>query len=323
MVVDCALYVAGRRVRTLGLDELGDVPTNEGEFLWVSLHEPDAATLGIVQRRFALHELAVEDAMRAHQRPKLEEYDAGAFLVMRTARWDAAQASIDLGEVHAFFGARYIVVVRHGETPALEELRDRCEAVQRLLAKGPAYVLYALMDVVVDRYFPLADDLEDEVEALEDRLFSDELDRDLSKRIYELKAQLNLFKRAAGPLLEVLNHLTRLDVAIVREEERLYFRDVYDHVIRVNETIDGLRELLTGALEANLALVSVRQNDTMRKLAAWAAILALPTLAAGVYGMNFHWIPFLDASRGFHGFAAVMAGACGFLFWRFRRIGWL
>ena len=258
MIDDCALYADGHRVRTVSPEELADTATGAGEFLWVAVKEPDEATLGVLQQRFALHPLAVEDATRAHQRPKLEEYDNAVFLVMRTARWDEERGSIDLGELHVFLGESYLVFVHHGEQCSLHQLRDRCEAVPHLLAKGPTYVLYALMDAVVDGYFPLADDLEDQVALLEGKLFSATLESDLSQHIYELKAQLGLFRRAISPLLEVLNRLTRLDVSLVSGEERLYFRDIYDHVIRVNETIDTLRELLSGALEVNLALVSVR-----------------------------------------------------------------
>jgi magnesium transporter len=323
MVVDCALYAHGVRVRTIGLDELDAVAPGEGEFVWASLHEPDPETLDRFQRRFALHELAVEDAARAHQRPKLDEYEGGAFLVVRTARWKEESRELDLGEVHAFVGAQHIVAVRHGDAWSFDELRARCEAASHLLARGPAYVLYVLLDMAVDGYFPVVDALEDEVEALEDQLFADQLDRGVSKRIYELKARLNGFKRAASPLLEVCSRLTRVDLAVVPETERVYFRDVYDHVLRVNESIDSLRELLAAALEANLALVSVGQNETMRKLAAWAAVIAIPTLVAGIYGMNFRAIPGIESELGFPGWSVTMAAACGFLLWRFKRMGWL
>jgi magnesium transporter len=320
-VVNCASYSEGRKSGDVALDDISEVLKVPGQFVWIGLHEPDDATLDKIQEEFGLHELAVEDAKNAHQRPKLEEYGDSLFVVLRTAQ--VKDGKVQFGETHVFVGTCYVVTLRHGASLSYAEVRQRCERNPQLLAKGPAFVLYAIMDFVVDHYFPIVDSLEDELEQLEEDIFGDGVNRDTTERIYELKRELVRLKRAVWPLVDVCNRLVRFDTALVPDDVRPYFRDVYDHVLRINETIDNLRELLTTALEANLALVAVRQNEVMKQLAAWAAMLAVPTAIAGVYGMNFDVMPEL---RWRYGYAAVMsfiAGTCGFLYWRFRKAGWL
>jgi magnesium transporter len=274
-----------------------------------------------MQEEFSLHDLAVEDALRAHQRPKLEEYGDSLFVVLRTATLHGAE--IEFGETHVFVGPRYIVSIRHGASLPYTEVRQRCEAAPHLLRKGPGFVLYALMDFVVDHYFPIIDALEELLEQLEETIFNGAFDRSTTERIYVLKRDLVGLKRAVSPLVDVCNRLVRFDVGLVPEDCRAYFRDVYDHVIRINEALDTMRELLTTALEANLSLVSVGQNEVTKKLAAWAAILAVPTMIAGVYGMNFQFMPELHWRFGYALTMGVMGGICGFLYWRFKRAGWL
>jgi magnesium transporter len=321
-VVNCAAYAEGCRIANIPVEDISEAIQVPGQFVWVGLHEPDDALLRQIQEEFGLHELAVEDALRAHQRPKLEEYGDMLFAVLRTAERDA-DGHIVLGETHIFVGPRYVVSVRHGSSLSYAEVRKRCEATPHLLRKGPGFVLYALMDFVVDHYFPIVDALEERLDELEEQIFGAESDRTTVEQIYELKRDLLTLKRAVSPLTDICNRLMRFDSAIVPDDTRPYFRDVYDHVVRNNETIDTLRELVTSALEAKLSLVSVSQSETTKKLASWAAILAVPTMIAGVYGMNFDFMPELHWRYGYLVAMAGMASLCGFLYWRFKRAGWL
>ena len=322
-VVKCGLYGEGRLERECNLERLEDFHCEPDEFIWIGIVEPTAELFGKVQQRFHLHDLAVEDALAAHQRPKIDEYGESLFVVVKTASWDAEGHRIDYGETEIFLGGHYVVTVRHGASLSYSEVRARCEASPQLLRKGPGYVLYALLDFIVDNYFPVMDALESAVEDLEDKLFSDEPDTGLTREIYHLRRELGQFKRILLPLLDLFHRLMRVDLQLVPEEIRLYFRDVYDHVVRINESLDQLRETVHSALEANLALISVRQNETMQMLAAWAAILAIPTLIAGIYGMNTDMLPGAHLYGGFIPIVGVTLIACFALFWRFKRIGWL
>ena len=323
MVVNCAAYADGCRVRNIPIEDISEVLKEPGQFVWVGLHEPDEMLLRQVQAEFGLHDLAVEDALRAHQRPKLEEYGEGLFIVLRTARLEEGDGHIALGETHVFMGPHYLVSVRHGASLSYAEVRARCETTPHLLRKGPGFVLYALMDFVVDHYFPIVDQLEDRLDSIEEEIFSGQPDRAAIERIYDLKRDLLVAKRAVSPLVDICNRLMRFDLATIPEDTRPYFRDVYDHAIRINEAIDTLRELVTSALEAKLSLISVEQSDITKQLAAWAAIIAVPTMIAGVYGMNFEFMPELTWRYGYFSVVAVMLSACGFLYWRFKHSGWL
>ena len=320
-VVNCASYCDGRKVGNVEIDDISEVIRFPGQFIWIGLHEPTEPLLRKIQEEFGLHDLAVEDALRAHQRPKLEEYGDSLFVVLRTTQ--LVDGTVQFGETHLFVGPRYVVSIRHGASLSYAEVRTRCESAPHLLKKGPGFVLYAIMDFVVDQYFPVVDALEDTLETLEEEIFGGVFDRATPQRIYGLKRELVALKRAASPLVEICNRLVRFDSTLIPEDTRVYFRDVYDHVIRINESIDTLRELLTTALEANLSLISVQQNDVTKKLAAWAAILAVPTMVAGIYGMNFDVMPELRWRYGYLTVVGLMAGVCGFLYWRFKRAEWL
>ena len=322
-VINCAAYAAGRRVADLPLSDVRSVLNQQDRFVWIGLFEPHADVLRLVQQEFGLHDLAIEDALTAHQRPKLEQYDGSLFVVLRTAQLNGSDGRIELGETHVFVGHRYVISVRHGSLKSHTGLRARCEAVPHFLSKGPGFVLYALMDFVVDQYLPIVEALEERLEGLEEEIFGGHFDRQTTARIYRLKRDLLMLKRAVSPLVDVCNRLMRFDINLVPEDTRPYFRDVYDHVVRVNEMIDNLRELLTTALEANLSLVSVAQNEHSKRLAAWAAIIAVPTMIAGVYGMNFDTMPELHWPLGYPLVMALMIGACVSLFVGFRRSGWL
>lgn len=279
-IVNSAAYCEGRRVADVEIKDIGRVLSDRDRFIWIGLHEPDEALLREVQREFGLHDLAIEDAHRAHQRPKLERYGDALFIALRTAQRDRETRRIVFGETHIFVGSQYLVSVRHGPSLSYAEVRARCETTPKLFCKGPGFVLYALMDFVVDQYFPIVRSLQDDLDALEDEIFGESFGRETTERIYQLKRDLLDVKRATAPLVDVCNRLMRYDLEVIPEDTRPYFRDVYDHVIRINDMVDTLRELLSTALEANLALRSVAQNESMKRLAGWAAIIAVPTMIA-------------------------------------------
>ncbi len=321
-VVNCAAYAGGHRATDVEIEDISEVLTQPDRFIWIGLHEPKEALLRQVQQEFGLHDLAIEDALSAHQRPKLERYGDSLFVVLRTAYMNRKPGEIAFGETHLFVGPNYVISVRHGSSLSYAAVRSRCEATPQLLAKGPGFVLYALMDFIVDQYFPIVDALEDELEVLEADVFGEALSRDTTQRIYRLKRRLLDVKRAVSPLVDVCNRLMRFDLALIPEDTRPYFRDVYDHVIRINEMVDIQRELLTTALEANLSLIAVTQNDVMKRLAGWAAIIAVPTMIAGVYGMNFEFMPELRWQFGYPLVMGIMLAACGSLYVYFKRSRW-
>jgi magnesium transporter len=322
-VVTCAAYAGGRRVADVEIKDISEVLKQRDRFVWIGLHEPDEDLLRQVQQEFGLHDLAIEDAHNAHQRPKLERYGDSLFVVLRTAQMNREQGRIEFGETHLFVGANHVVSIRHGPSLSYADVRARCETTPQLLSKGPGFVLHAIMDFIVDRYFPIVDALEEALDRLEDEIFGERFSRETTARIYHLKRDLLDLKRAVSPLVDMCNRLMRFDLEIIPDDTRPYFRDVYDHVIRINEMVDALRELLTTALEANLSLISVSQNDAMKRLAGWAAIFAVPTMIAGIYGMNFKFMPELDWPLGYPLIWALMLAACGFLYYRFKRSGWL
>ena len=320
-IVNCATYAEGCRVGNIAVEDISEALKNADQFVWVGLHEPDEPLLRLMQEEFGLHDLAVEDALRAHQRPKLEEYGDTLFVVLRPAQIEAER--VVLGETHLFVGPRYVLTIRHGDTQSYAEVRNRCESTPRLLRKGPGFVLYAIMDFVVDHYFPIVSSLEDRLDALEEEIFGGLADRATIEEIYTLKRDLLVLKRGVSPLVDMCNRLTRFDLPTIPEDTRPYFRDVYDHAIRVNETIDTLRELVTSAFEAKLSLASMAQSEITKQLAAWAAIIAVPTMIAGIYGMNFEFMPETHWHGGYPAAVLGMVGACGLLYWRFKKAGWL
>jgi magnesium transporter len=322
-VVNCSAYAGGRKVADVAIQDISEVLKQGDRFVWIGLHEPDEELLREVQQEFGLHDLAIEDAHQAHQRPKLERYGDSLFVVMRTAQMNRTERQIEFGETHLFVGADYVVSVRHGASVPYSQVRARCEASPRLLSKGPGFALYALMDFVVDQYFPIVDALEDDLEELEGEIFNETFSRETMTRIYHVKRELLELKRAVSPLVDVCNRLMRFDLPIIPDDTRPYFRDVYDHVVRINEMVDMLRELLTTALEANLSLISVAQNESMKKLTAWAAIIAVPTMVAGVYGMNFKYMPELEWRFSYPLVLGITCAVCAFLYARFKRAGWL
>jgi magnesium transporter len=322
-VVACAAYAGGCRVADVAIEDISEVLTQEDRFVWIGLYEPDEPLLKEVQAEFGLHDLAIEDAHLAHQRPKLERYGDSLFIALRTAQPDREQGRIAFGETHLFVGARYVVSVRHGASLSYADVRTRCEASPQLLAKGPGFVLHAIMDFVVDQYFPIVDSLEDDLETLEAHIFGAAVSRDTTMRIYTLKRDLLEIKRGVSPLVDICNRLMRTDLDLIPDDARPYFRDVYDHAIRLSEKVDGLRELLGTALEANLSLTTIAQNEATKRITGWAAIFAIPTMIAGIYGMNFEFMPELRWRWGYPVVMTVTVSLCGMLYYRFKRSGWL
>jgi magnesium transporter len=319
-VVNCVAYEKGRRIGNVDLSNACPAES-EGCFVWIGLHEPDKNLLRTVQQRFGLHDLAIEDALVAHQRPKLELYGGGVFIALRTAQ--LIEGKIQFGETHIFAGRGYVVTVRHGSTYAYSEVRARCEGAPKMLALGESFVVYSIMDFVVDHFFPIIHDLEAEADALEDKVFAEKSGQANVERIYELRHELLLLRRAVQPLQEVCNRIMRFDVSLIDSGMNPYFRDIQDHVIQVIEGIDNLRDLLNSALEANLLLVSLQQNNITKTLTGWAAILSIPLAIASIYGMNFKNMPELEQPLGYPVVMAFMLSLCGYLYYRFRRAGWI
>ena len=321
-IVNCAAYAEGKRIADVNLGDVHRVLQEQDQFVWIGLHEPSEEILSLVQQEFNLHELAVEDAHLAHQRPKVELYSDSIFVVLRTAQMNAEHHT-EFGETHFFVGKNFIVVVRHGSNVPYTEVRARCESTPELMQKGQGFVLYAVMDFIVDRYFPVVHELEQELEAIETKIFKERPSRETTEQIYDLKRELLEVKRAVSPLVDICNRLMRFDIKCISEETRPYFRDVYDHVVRINEMVDNTRELLNSAMEANFSLLSIAQSDVSKKFAGWAAIIAVPTMIAGFYGMNFKFMPELQWHYGYFVVVGVTVGICTTLFFLFKRSGWL
>jgi magnesium transporter len=320
-IVDCIAYKNGERLGEIPIEDISEVLKEEGTFVWLGLHEPDEALLAKLQEEFGLHELAIEDARVAYQRPKLEEYADSLFVVLKTTQlWDDR---VRLGEVHVFVGTRFIVAVCHGPVLSFEKVRERFEAVPHLLAKGPGFALYALMDYVVDDYLPIAEHFEGRFERMEATIFKGQFDRGSIERLYDLKRSLLDLRNAAAPLLDVGQQLMRFHRELIPKETRVYFRDVHDHATRIVESTDRLREMMTAALHVNLALVTVGQNEVVKRLAGWGAILAIPTVVFSLYGMNFDFMPELEWPFGYPLVLAGTLASCVVLYRRLKRAGWL
>jgi magnesium transporter len=322
MVVNCVAYSAdGRRLRDITVEAISDVLETPDEWVWVGVREPTEELLDKLQEEFGLHELAVEDAHNAHQRPKIEIYGDSLFIVAHTAQVVAGK--IAFGETHVFMGKRYIVTIRHGASLSYAAARRGCEQSQEMLAFGPSYSLYAVLDFIVDNFFPIVREFREELQELEEAVFEETFKRETILRLYLMKKELVSLRLAIAPLQDMLNQLTRQYPGLIRDEVRPYFRDVYDHAARINESTDTMREMLTAALSVNLSLVTVAQGEVVKRLAGWAALLAAPTLLASWYGMNFHHMPELDQPWAYPAMISVTAGICGVLYWLLRRAGWL
>ncbi|CAI9414646.1 magnesium/cobalt transporter CorA [Nocardioides sp. T2.26MG-1] len=323
MIVDCALYRDGKRTEGgTHWRELRAKADRDGDFVWIGMHEPSTAEVHEVAEVFGLHSLAVEDAVKAHQRPKLERFDDMVFLVLKTLWYVDEDDAVETGEIAIFVGDDFVVTVRHGQGNELHSAREELETSRRVLSHGPGGVLYAVIDRVVDEYLDVVDELIVDVDEIEASVFSDDRTHD-SARIYVLKRELAEVRRAVLPLREPLVRLAGGDVPSVTDQAAPFFRDVADHLARAAETVDSLDALLSTAFDAYLAQISVQQNDDMRKISAGAALVVVPTLIAGIYGMNFRHMPELEWTYGYPFALGLMAAVAVGLWVLFKKSGWL
>jgi magnesium transporter len=320
-VINCAAYSNGCRIANAKITDISQLLQQKDKFVWIGLHEPDEELLLEAQRQFGLHDLAIEDAHNAHQRPKIERYGEMLFMVLRTAYMQ--KGHITFGETHFFVGTNFLVTVRHGSAISYGVVRLRCESTPQLLRKGPGFALYAVMDAIVDQYFPVVSELSEELERLEEAVFSGKPNRETTAEIYRLKREILEVRRVVSPLVDMCNRLIRLDFECISEETRPYFRDIYDHVLRINEMVDNTREMVSSVLEVNFSLISISQNEVSKKFAGWAAIIGVPTMIAGIYGMNFKFIPELNWQYGYPLVLGITISSCVLLYRHFKQSGWL
>jgi magnesium transporter len=322
MLVNCVAYQDGRKLADIDLGDIHSYLARPGCFVWVALKEAAEAELEQMREEFDLHPLAVEDASHGHQRPKIEEYGDQLFVVLHTVEL-APTDKLRAGEVDIFIGTNFVLSVRQGTERGFQDVRARAEREPGLLANGSGYVLYALMDAVVDRYFPVLDAIEMELEHVEEQLFSASSPRGTIEALYYVKQKLTTLKHATAPLLENVAKLYGGRVPQVCGGLGEYFRDVYDHLVRINQSIDAARETVNTAIQVALAMVNMGHGEITKRLAAYAALVAVPTMIAGVYGMNFEHMPEIRWTLGYPLSIALMAAIDGFLFFRFRKAGWL
>jgi magnesium transporter len=321
MLINCVAYQDGKRLGEIAKEDISEYVKRPECFVWVALKDPEPEELAEMQAEFGLHELAVEDATRGHQRPKVEEYGDSVFAVLHVPQLRGDD--VDVGELDLFVGRNYVLSVRHRFEPGFQAVRDRVEAEPEMLAKGSGFVFYALMDNVVDRYFPLVDALEVELEAIEARIFNEELARSNLKDLYGLKWRLMVVRHAVEPLIDVLHKLYGGRVPSVCQGMQDYFRDVYDHLLRVSQQLDGLRDMVITAMSVNLSTINLQTTEITKRLAAYAALVAVPTLIAGIYGMNFKHMPELQQVWGYPLALGMMVAIDLFLWRHFRKRGWL
>jgi len=321
MLINCVAYEDGRKLADIPVDDIDEWLRRPGCFVWVALRDASEAELRQMQHEFELHDLAVEDARNGHQRPKIEEYGSTLFVVLQLL--EMQRSEVHVGEVAIFVGPNFVLSVRNNSQQGFLGVRERCEREPENLKQGAGFVLYALMDAVVDRYFPLLDAMETDLEEIEGQIFERGAARWNIQRLYALKRRVTVLRHAVVPLLEVAGklHGGRVPAACARSQE--YFRDVHDHLARISAAIDGIRETIGTAIQVNLSMVTIEESETTKRLAAWAAIFAVSTALAGVWGMNFEQMPELKWAYGYPMALTAIASAAGLLFWRFKRAGWL
>ena len=322
MLISCAAYQEGKKIGDIVIGQIADYLKRPNCFVWVALLDPAAAELTEMQQAFGLHPLAVEDAQVGHERPKIEEYGESLFAVLHMVEPSAGELGV--GELAIFTGRNYVLSVRSHAAKGFQDVRARCEREPELLRQGPGYILYALMDAVVDRYFPLLEMLKDDLDLIERRIFNPEgVPRQNIEALYALKQRLMIMKHAVAPLLEGVSNLSSAHVPTLCAGIGVYFRDVYDHLLRLNQTADAIRDTVATAISVNLSLVTLQENETMKRLAAYAALLAIPTMIAGIYGMNFEHMPELKWRYGYLFSLLLMGGLDLYLYFRFKRARWI
>jgi magnesium transporter len=322
VLINCVAYEDGKKLADCPIDDISDFVERPGCFVWVALKDATAEELTKMQEEFGLHDLAVEDARHGHQRPKIEEYDDTLFAVLQTVEF-GADNELELGEVDVFVGKNFVLSVRNRTRADFLGVRSRSEREPHLLRHGPAFVFYALLDAVVDRYFPIIDALETDLESIEDHIFEPHLGRANIERLYALKRKIGIVKHAVAPLQEAVAKLISGRVPQVCSNNREYFRDVFDHLARMNSLLDSLRDTIGTAIQVNLSTVTIEETEVTKRLAAWAGIFAVATAFAGIWGMNFQNMPELKLAWGYPAALAIISVACVFMWWRFRRAGWL
>ncbi len=319
--MNCVAYRSGKSLGDLPVDDISEVLKESETFIWLGIHEPDIALLRKVQEEFSLHELAIEDATHAHQRPKLETYADSLFIVVDTAQM--VEDQVQFGETHLFVGRNYIITIRHGSSVSYASVRQKCEAAPHRLGMGPGYALYSVVDFIVDNYQPVAERLQARFQELEQEIFDKTFDRESIGKLYKLKGELIKLRDAVGPINDISSQLIRFHEDVVRKELRPYFRDIEDHVARITRSVDTIREMLTTAIQVNLALVTVGQNEVVKRLAGWGAILAIPTVVFSMYGMNFKFMPELGGRFAYPIVVGATVLACTLLYRRLVRAGWI
>ncbi len=320
-IVACAVYAGGKRVADCSIEEVGKWAKRKHHVVWIGLVEPNEEILEGFQRQLNLHELAIEDASKPHQRPKIDQYGDALFIVVRTAQM--SESSVRFGEIHIFVGPGYVLTVRHGSFNSLADVRARLETCPKLLANGEDYILYAILDSIVDNYLPVVDAINQKVEAAEENVFDQEFSLKEIERLYKLRRELLRLRNAAVPLAEVCRKLEHAEVGPIDSAMQFLYRDVMDHLSGIQEEIDVLREVVSFAFEANLMTGQAQQTQITRRLAAWAAMLAVPTAIAGIYGMNFENIPELSWRYGYFVIMGIILTVCIGLYLRFRKNQWL
>jgi magnesium transporter len=321
MLISCVAYQNGEKLADIEPNDIHKYIARPDCFVWVALFEPDERTLELMQAEFDLPPLAVEDARHGHQRPKIEEYADCLFVVLHMI--EPGESDLRVGEVDVFVGRNYILSVRSGVEKGFRDVRARCEREPELLRRGPGYVLYALMDAVVDRYFPILQTIEGELERIEEEIFAATSPRANIEALYALKQRLMVFRHAVSPLLESLGNLSGARVPGVCSGMQEYFRDVSDHLHRLSQTIESIRDNGSTAISVNLSMITLQESENMKRLAAYAALIAVPTLIVGIYGMNFDYMPELRWRYGYALVIALMAAIDGYIFYRLRKAGWL
>lgn len=321
MIVNCVAYQNGRKLADISVAQISEYITRPDCFVWVALKDPDPEELETMQHEFGLHELAVEDARHGHQRPKIEEYDGSLFVVLHLI--ERNDGELNVGEVAIFVAPKYVLSVRSRAERGFTDVRARCENEPELLRHGAGYVLYALMDAVVDRYFPILDGIESDIDKIEEHIFAEQPDREQIEALYSAKRQLMTLKHATEPLLEATSKLFGGRVPQLCAALQDYFRDVYDHLLRLNQAIDSMREMITTVISVTISLITIQENAVTKRLASYGALVAVPTLIAGVYGMNFQHMPELNWFWGYPFALLLMGGIDSYLFYRFRKAKWL
>jgi magnesium transporter len=321
MLINCVAYQEGRKLSDIPVEHISDYLQKPDCFVWVALRDASDEEMRLMQDEFGLHELAVEDAQHGNQRPKIEEYGDSLFAVIHTVEMNEGKPS--MGELNLYVGPNYVLSVRNRCQQNFLGVRARCEREPHLLQQGSAFVFYALMDAVVDRYFPVVDALESELEMVEEQIFSAGSKRDSIERLYQLKRKVMQLKHAVAPLMDAVAKLSGGRVPALCSNTQEYFRDVYDHLSRLNTTIDTIRDTISTAIQVNLSMVAIDESEVNKRLAAWAAIFAVATAFAGIWGMNFKSMPELEWKYGYPMAIAVMICTCAYLYRRFRKAGWL